>query len=142
MAESFANRKNANRPVEFQSERGEGRSNPVRQPLPQILEIINHFLFTADNGSLIAGIQDGFVVKIEKAEKFIITNKNKSTGYIKYGKPTTTHPLQDKIVQELKKIQYGQLVIRLNNGKVEQIETTEKRRVNENKMEGAHGDGI
>ncbi len=142
MAESLANRKNANRAIDSQSERGGGRINQVRQPTPQILEIINHFLFTADNGCLVAGIQDGYVVKIEKAEKFIISNKNKSSSYIKYGKPTAIHPLQEKILQELKKIQYGQLVIRLNNGKVEQIEITEKQRVNENEMEGTHGDGI
>lgn len=129
MAESLATRKS--RPA--------GSS---QQPSPQILEIINHFLFTADNGCLIAGIQDGYVVKIEKAEKYIISHKNKSSGYIKYGKPTAVHPLQEKIVEELKRIQYGQLVIRLNNGKVEQLELTEKRRVNENEMEGINGDGI
>ena len=35
---------------------------------------------------------------------------------------------------------YGQLIIRIEDGKVDQIEKTEKRRINE--YEGIHGDGI
>lgn len=109
-------------------------------PPVQVMEIVDHFLFTADTGFLILTLQDSYVVKIEKNEKYIITAKGRQAGYIKYNKPGNTHPLHAKIVSELQQIQYGQLVIHLKNGKVEQIEKTEKRRVNE--QENLHGAGI
>lgn len=119
---------------------GRNESNPVR-PLPsQVLDIIIHFLNTVHTGYLILTVQDGHVVKIEKTEKFIISAKSREAGYIHYDKPQKKHPLQGKITAELQAIQYGQLVIRLDNGQVEQIEKTEKRRVHE--LEGIYGDGI
>lgn len=126
--------------AEVRSTRSPGRNTLGRQLQHQVLEIVNHFLFSAENGYLILTIQDGYVVKIEKTEKYIITNKSRETGYVKYGKPAAIHPLQEQIVTELQKIQYGQLVVRFANGKVEQLEKTEKRRVHE--VEGVHGDGI
>ncbi|SHI82715.1 DUF2292 domain-containing protein [Propionispora hippei] len=126
--------------AEVRSARSPGRNTLGKQLQHQVLEIVNHFLFSAENGYLILTIQDGVVVKVEKTEKYIITNKSRETGYVKYGKPVSVHPLQAQIVTELQKIQYGQLVIRFANGKVEQIEKTEKRRVHE--VEGVHGDGI
>nr|WP_092071600.1 DUF2292 domain-containing protein [Dendrosporobacter quercicolus]NSL49526.1 DUF2292 domain-containing protein [Dendrosporobacter quercicolus DSM 1736]SDM28230.1 Uncharacterized small protein [Dendrosporobacter quercicolus] len=120
--------------------RNESRVSQIR-PVPlQVLDIIIHFLHTVKNGYLILTIQDGHVVKIEKTEKFIISAKTREAGCISYDKPQKKHPLQGKITAELQAIQYGQLVIRLDNGQVEQIEKTEKRRVHE--LEGIHGDGI
>lgn len=108
-----------------------------KQPPFPVIEIINHFLFTADNGFLILTLQDGIIVKIEKTEKYIISSKDGKTGYIKYGKSSMVHPLQKKIIAELEHIQYGQIVIRINNGKVEQIEKTEKRRLGEFGLDGS-----
>lgn len=121
-------------------EESEREVSSVKKPPSQVLDIINHFLFTAENGSMILTIQDGVIVKIEKAEKYIISSKGRETGYVKYGKPSGPLPLLGRIIEELQKIQYGQLVIRFLNGKVEQIELTEKKRVNE--MQGTNGDGI
>lgn len=138
MANYSATRKNT---VEISwIEQNERRVGMVKQLPSQVVEVINHFLFTAENGSLNLTIQDGVIVKIEKAEKYIITSKGRELGYIKYGKPTKTQPLLNKIVAELQKIQYGQLVVRFLNGKVEQIETTKKKRIDE--LQGLDGDGI
>ena len=138
MANYSATRKNT---VEIswieQNERSVGM---VKQLPSQVVEVINHFLFTAENGSLNLTIQDGVIVKIEKAEKYIITSKGRELGYIKYGKPTKTQPLLKKIIAELQKIEYGQVVVRFLNGKVEQIETTKKKRIDE--LQGIDGDGI
>lgn len=105
-----------------------------------VLELINHFLHSAKNGFLILTVQDNYVVKIEKTEKFIIAAKNREENYVQYERPLKKHPLQLKIVDELREIQYGQLVVRLTNGHVDLMEKTEKHRVNE--VEGIHGDGI
>jgi hypothetical protein len=48
---------------------------PIK-PLPsQVFDIIEHFLLNVQYGHLILMIQDGFVVKIDKIEKFIISEK-------------------------------------------------------------------
>lgn len=117
-----------------------GKMSQIK-PLPsQVFEIIECFLYTVQYGQLILVIQDGIVVKIEKIEKFVISAKSRDTRYAKVDKPLAKHPLQTKILTELQSIKYGQLVIRLDNGHVEQIEKTEKRRIDE--LEGLYGDGI
>lgn len=111
------------------------------KPLPsQVFEIIECFLYTVQYGQLILVIQDGIVVKIEKIEKFIISTKSRETKCVKVDRPFNKHPLQTKILTELQRIKYGQLVIRQENGQVEQIEKTEKKRMKE--LEGVYGDGI
>lgn len=117
-----------------------GKMNQIK-PLPsQVVEIIESFLHNVQYGQLILVIQDGIVVKIEKIEKFIISTKVRETRYEKRDNSLTKHPLQSKILTELQNIRYGQLVIRLDKGQIEQIEKTEKRRINE--LEGLYGDGI
>lgn len=125
---------------EVQADHQERRIALKKQFPGHILEVINHFLFTADTGTLSLTIQDGYVVKIEKAEKYIITAKTKDKSYVKYSKPLEVHPLQGKIIEQMQEIEYGQMVIRVTNGRVEHIEKTEKRRVNN--FEGIDGDGI
>ena len=120
-----------------------GKMNQIK-PLPsQVVEIIESFLHNVQYGQLILVIQDGIVVKIEKIEKiekFIISTKMRERRYEKRENSLTKHPLQNKILTELQNIRYGQLVIRLDKGQIEQIEKTEKRRINE--LEGLYGDGI
>ncbi|CVK17972.1 DUF2292 domain-containing protein [Sporomusa sphaeroides] len=107
--------------------------------LPQVMELIRHSLHTVKYGHLILTVQDGYVIKMERTEKFIFTAKNKS-GYIVQDVPARQHSFQPKIIAQLEGLMYGQLIIRIEDGKVEQIEKTEKRRINE--QEGIYGDGI
>lgn len=114
-----------------------GKMSQIK-PLPsQVFDIIETFLFTVQYGQLILVIQDGIVVKIEK---FVISAKSRDYKSGNLDKNFKKHPLQTKILTELQSIRYGQLVIRLDKGQVEQIEKTEKRRINE--LEGLYGDGI
>lgn len=112
------------------------------KPLPsQVFDIIEHFLLNVQYGHLILMIQDGFVVKIDKIEKFMISAKSsREVGFSPKEKVKKKHPMQVKILSDLQSIRYGQLVIHVNNGQVGQIEKTEKRRIEE--LEGLHGDGI
>lgn len=113
---------------------------PIK-PLPSLVfDIIEKFLLNVQYGHLILMIQDGFVVKIDKVEKFLISAKNKEKSPAAIDKIEKKHPMQMKILTELQSIKYGQLVIHMDNGQVGQIEKTEKRRIEE--LEGLHGDGI
>ena len=106
----------------------------------QIIELLVFSLNTVQYGFLILTVQDGYVIRMEKTEKFIFSSKNKPAGYIKRDTSPGKHALQNKILDELQEVQYGQLIIRLEDGKVEQIEKTIRRRINE--VEGVNGDGI
>lgn len=108
---------------------------------PQVSEMINQFLQTVQEGSIVLGIQDGYVVKVEKAEKIIISAKSRKSSYIVFDKVHTQHPLQAAIAAELQTIQYGQLIIHISKGQVTEMEKTEKNRVNE-LAGGLHGEGI
>lgn len=113
--------------------------NPPKMLLPQIVELLRYSLHTIKYGHLILTVQDGCIIKMERTEKFIFSSKNKS-GYIVRDIPGEQHAFQPRILAQLKGLMYGQLIIRIEDGKIEQIEKTEKRRINE--YEGVYGDGI
>ncbi len=120
-------------------------TNPTRifpkKTLPlQVLDIITYYLYNVQYGTLMVVIQDGVVIKMEVTEKFVVSAKSRDLRLIRVDPPSKPHPLQDKIVTEIQKIMYGQLIIRMDNGQVDQIEKTEKKRAHE--IEGLHGDGI
>lgn len=107
--------------------------------MPPVIELLRQSLHTIRYGHLILTVQDGYVIKMERIEKFIFSSKNKA-GYIVPNIPPEQHLLQSKILDQLQGLMYGQLIIRIEDGKVEEIEKTEKRRINE--YEGTYGDGI
>lgn len=110
---------------------------PKIVPLP-VLELIGYSLHAVQYGFIILTVQDGCVIRMERTEKFIFSAKNRSS-YVKRNIPLEKHTLESKILHELQGLQYGQLIIKLEDGKVEQIEKTEKKRINEYQ---GHGDGI
>jgi len=97
----------------------------------QVLDIITYFLYNVQYGNLMVVIQDGVVIKIEKLEKFVISARSRDMKNVRVEAPDKPHSLQDKIVTEIQKIMYGQLIIRMENGQVDQIEKTEKKRAHE-----------
>lgn len=51
------------------------------KPLPsQVMGIIDHFLYTVQHGFLLLIFQDGYVINMERTEKFVITSKSRKTG--------------------------------------------------------------
>lgn len=120
-------------------------TEPVRQVCGktvslQVLDIIAYFLYNVQQGELVVIIQDGVVIRMEQTEEFIVSAKSRDKKLNRIIVPAKAHPLQDKIVAEIQTIMYGQLIIRMKNGQVDQIEKTEKKRAHE--LEGLNGDGI
>ncbi len=113
--------------------------SPKKLLSAQIIELIRFSLDTMQYGYLVLTVQDGCVIKMERTEKFIFSSKNKA-GYVVRDVPPGQHSFQSKVLAQLQGLMYGQLIIRIEDGKVEQIEKTEKRRINE--YEGILGDGI
>lgn len=115
------------------------KASPKKSLPAQVIELIRYSLHTMRYGYLVLTVQDGCVIKMERTEKFIFSSKHK-TGYIVRDIPAGQHSFQPKVLAQLQGLMYGQLIIRIEDGKVEQIEKTEKRRIHE--YEGILGDGI
>ena len=91
-------------------------------------------------GELILIVQDGHIVQIERTERIIISNCPKKQSTDSKKTIDEINLVRDKILKELSYLKYGQLVVKIKDGKAVQIEKTEKRRFPE--VEGIYGDGI
>lgn len=101
------------------------------------LAVIDQSIQNISFGEIVLIVQDGHIVQIERTEKIIISSR-KNVQREKNAEEINL--LRRKILGELAYLQYGQLVIKIKDGKAVQIEKTEKRRFPE--LEGIYGDGI
>lgn len=105
----------------------------------QVLEIIEQAVQSIQFGILSLTIQDRRIVQIERTEKFQISAVAAAAA-----KPLRqleeARLIRDRILAELKGLQYGQVIVKMIDGRVAQIEKTEKRRFPE--VVGLYGDGI
>jgi len=102
------------------------------------LAVIDQSIQNISFGEIVLIVQDGHIIQIERTEKIIISSQKN----FQQGKKNTEEIslLRKKILGELSCLQYGQLVVKIKDGKAVQIEKTEKRRFPE--VEGVYGDGI
>lgn len=91
-------------------------------------------------GEIVLVVQDGHIVQIERTEKIIISSQKNVQNSIEKKNIEGINMLRKKILGELSYLKYGQLVVKIKDGKAVQIEKTEKRRFPE--VEGIYGDGI
>ncbi|MEG6585272.1 YezD family protein [Dendrosporobacter sp. 1207_IL3150] len=107
---------------------------------PQIVhDVIDQAIQDVNFGSLTLVVQDSRVVQIERTEKILVSAKGAKTAVSK----KTVEGLKAvraKILAEISDLQYGQILIKIQDGKIVQLEKTEKRRFVE--VEGLYGDGI
>lgn len=104
----------------------------------RVWEKIEATIRTIGFGSITIIVQDGRVIQIEINEKIRVgneTEKNASlVGDIK------SAAIKTEITKILIGLQYGQAVIQIKDGKVTQIDRTEKKRMP--RLEGVGGEGI
>lgn len=110
---------------------------------PLVWEKIYTSIRNITYGSITIIVQDGRVIQIEINEKirfpFTDGNGNSNGASPKSGQKTATH-IETEIKQSLVGLQYGQLIILIKDGKVTQIDRTEKKRLPH--LEGINGEGI
>ncbi|GMA97891.1 YezD family protein [Pelosinus sp. IPA-1] len=104
------------------------------------LAVIDESIQNIDFGEIVLVVQDGHIIQIERTEKIIISNQKKTQTGKEKKSIEETSVLRNKILGELSSLKYGQLVIKIKDGKAVQVEKTEKRRFPE--VEGIYGDGI
>lgn len=101
------------------------------------LAVIDQSIREINFGEIILIVQDGHIVQIERTERIMISSRTKVQ---RDKKPEEVNRLRNEILSGLTDLQYGQVVVKIKDGKAVQIEKTEKRRFPE--LEGIYGDGI
>jgi hypothetical protein len=91
-------------------------------------------------GSLVFIVQDSRIVQLERNEKYRFSALAKSSPVrLKAVKPIAADPLP-RIQASLADLQFGQVVVKIQEGRVVQIDRTEKKRIPD--LVGLGGDGI
>lgn len=106
----------------------------------EIGAIVTRLIKETAFGSLVFVVQDARVVQLERNEKyqFSLSAKNPAAR-LHVVPPLETNPLPG-IQAALLDLQFGQVVVKIQEGRVIQIDRTEKRRLPD--LMGLGGDGI
>lgn len=113
------------------------------QVLQQILEIVGQTVRTIQFGTVTLIVQDGVIIQLEKHEKIRLDNTNpaqKLQSRPDSGHNRTNPDFSASILESLKDLQYGQLVILIKDGNVTQVDRTAKQRIAS--WQGLNGEGI
>lgn len=92
---------------------------------------------TVQNGSVMAIVQDGRVIQYEKIEKVRLDLPMKQCGDLE---KAAIEQRKNKIAEALESLLYGQVVFVVKDGKMVQIDRTEKQRFKS--LQNMFGDGI
>jgi hypothetical protein len=91
-------------------------------------------------GSLLLVVQDSRVVQVERNEKFQFPAPRKSSANLLHRVPPSGQEALSELSAALKGLQFGQIVVKIQEGRAVQIDRTEKRRFPD--LTGISGDGI
>ena len=91
-------------------------------------------------GSLVLVVQDSRVVQVERNEKFQFPLKRQGATEKARGLQTASRAYMAGIHAALSGLQFGQVAVKIQEGRIMQIDRTEKRRVPD--LTGISGDGI
>lgn len=91
-------------------------------------------------GSLTFIVQDSHVIQLERHEKYQFSNRPQKVEARPRLKLVETRQPLERIQNALAGIQFGQVVVKVQAGRIVQIDRTEKQRLQE--LVGVGGDGI
>ena len=108
------------------------------RPEEGLQELLQQVLQQLSFGSVILTLQDGRVLQVEKREVFRLPYYAASKSAA--AAPTDTEPVVKRILAALGTLAYGRMELKVQGGKVTQVETTAKLRGSD--WQGMDGDGI
>ncbi|WP_196594256.1 DUF2292 domain-containing protein [Pectinatus sottacetonis] len=104
------------------------------------INIITNLLKEIFHGEITLIIQNSCLMQIVRNEKIRLSDFNKYEQHHKNTKPVNYTPVYNKIQEQLKNLEFGNIVIVIKSGRVVQVEKTEKHRFQE--FTGMDGEGI
>ena len=105
---------------------------------PVVMGIISDLVNSINHGTVILVIQDGRLLQLERHDKIRLDTEDKALRAAL--KQHQIERLQTKLQDEMKDLQFGQVILNVKNGIIVQIERTVKHR--SFGLEGIYGDGI
>lgn len=109
-----------------------GPSIAGNEVVEYILESISGIAY----GSITLIVQDGRLIQMDKTEKVRFTD----SGYKLRPEGKVTASLRQAMLSAIRELQFGSISLNVKDGKVIQIDRTEKRRYKS--LEGVDGEGI
>lgn len=108
-------------------------TNEVRSTVTRLIEETSF-------GSLVVVVQDSRIVQLERNEKYQFPAPRQSLSAPKNKPSTSTADTLTGLAISLKGLQFGQVVAKIQAGRIVQLDRTEKRRIPD--LTGISGDGI
>lgn len=106
----------------------------------EISATVTHLIKETAFGSLVFIVQDSRIVQLERNEKYQFSTLARGSPIrLQAVKPIVTDPLP-RIQASLADLQFGQVVVKIQEGRVVQIDRTENKRIPD--QVGLGGDGI
>lgn len=99
-----------------------------------IAELVN----SVQHGTITLVVQDARLIQLDRNDSIRLDTANKVSRSILNSKQSER--LYQKLHEELKDLQFGQVILSVRNGLIMQIERVEKQRLLG--LEGIYGDGI
>jgi hypothetical protein len=100
-----------------------------------VLDIIEKAVAEISFGSITLVVQDAHLIQMEKVEKVRFSDFKAVKP-----KPDASGVVKAKVLEALKGLKFGQVTMAVKEGKLVQIERTEKQRFSS--LQGVYGDGI
>jgi len=107
---------------------------------PPVVAIVADLVNSINQGTVTLTVQDGRLLQLERNDKIRLDTLGKSSVSSVPLTPNQVERLQKKLQDELKNLQFGQVLLHIKGGVIAQIERTEKQRYSG--LEGIYGDGI
>lgn len=108
----------------------------MKRPEEGLEQVLRTCLAELGFGSIALTLQDGRVVQVEKKEVFRLPCR----GAARQASPQETASLVQRILGGLEGLAYGRMELKVQDGRVTQVETTAKLRGSD--WQGLDGDGI
>jgi hypothetical protein len=107
---------------------------------PQVVGTLTRLVRETEFGSLIFIIQDSRIVQIERNEKYQFPSSiKKSSNHLRTASVMEVDPLPG-IKAALAGLHFGQVMVKIQDGRIVQIDRTEKKRIPD--LMGLAGEGI
>lgn len=108
-------------------------SSPTMAIVIDLVNSINH-------GTITFTVQDGRLLQLERSDKIRLDALGKGGTERLPLTSNQVERLQKRLQDEMKNLQFGQVILQIKGGVIAQIERTEKQRFSG--LEGIYGDGI
>lgn len=103
------------------------------------MALVVEFVNSINHGTITFTVQDGRLLQLERNDTIRLDALGKGVTS-RLLTPDQAQRLQKRLQDELKNMQFGQILLHIRGGLIAQIERTEKQRYSG--LEGIYGDGI